>query len=287
MRYQFLRFPDGKMKALTLSYDDGIQADKRLAETIDKYGLKCTFNINTNNFGKSSNPNKLQPDEIKKHIIDKGHEVAVHGDNHIAPGIAYPVGAIRDVLVCREKLEGEFGMIIRGMAYPDSGITRMFNGNEIENIYSYLKDLGIVYSRTLGGDNDSFMLPENFYAWMPTAHHTNPNLLKWAKSFVEINETNTYLTRQYPRLFYLWGHSYEFDNNDNWNLLEEFCETVSGKDDIWYATNIEIYDYITAYNSLVMSADGKLVYNPTLIEVFFMRDGKNYSVKSGETLVIN
>ena len=36
-----------------------------------------------------------------------------------------------------------------------------------------------------------------------------------------------------------------------------------------------------------MSADGKRVYNPTLIEVFFMRDGKNYSVKSGETLVIN
>lgn len=287
MRYQFLRFPGGKMKALTLSYDDGIQADKRLAEIIGKYGLKCTFNINTSNFGKTTNPNKLQPNEIKEFLIDEGHEVAVHGDSHIAPGIAYPVGAIRDVLVCREKLECAFGMIIRGMAYPDSGITRMFNGNDRENIYSYLKNLGIVYSRTLADDNDSFMLPDNFYAWMPTAHHTNPNLLKWAKSFVEINETNTYITRQYPRLFYLWGHSYEFDNNDNWNLLEEFCETVSGKDDIWYATNIEIYDYVTAYNSLVMSADGKLVYNPTLIEVFFMRDGKNYSVKSGETLVIN
>ena len=285
MRYQFLRFPGGKMKALTLSYDDGIRADIRLAEILEKYGIKCTFNINTSNFGKTANPNKLQPDEIKKYLIDKGNEVAVHGDRHMAPGIAYAVDAIRDVLDCREKLESAFDTIIRGMAYPDSGITRMFNENSRENVFSYLKNLGIVYARTLAGDNDSFMLPDNFYAWMPTAHHVNPNLMKWAKDFVAIREEG-YMTRKYPRLFYLWGHSYEFDNNNNWNLIEEFCETVAGHDDIWYATNIEIYDYVTAYNSLIMSADGKRVYNPTLTEVFFMRDDKNYSVKSGETLII-
>lgn len=274
------------MKALTLSYDDGIQADKKLVKIIGKYGIKCTFNINTSNFGKTSNPNKLQPDEIKEFMLDNGHEIAVHGDRHMAPGIATPVNAIRDVLVCRERLEAAFGGIIRGMAYPDSGITRMLNSNDRENIYGYLKNLGIVYARTLSGDNDSFMLPENFYAWMPTAHHTNPNLMKWAHDFVALKDTG-YIASRYPRLFYLWGHSYEFDNNDNWNLMEEFCETVAGKEDIWYATNIEIYDYINAYNSLVMSADGKTVYNPTLIEIFFMRDEKYYSVKSGETIVID
>ena len=68
--------------------------------------------------------------------------------------------------------------------------------------------------------------------------------------------------------------------------IEEFCDTVSKQDDIWFATNIEIYDYITAYNSLVMSADGSMVYNPTLIEVFFMRDEKQYSIKPGETIII-
>ena len=285
MRYQFLRFPGFKMEALTLSYDDGIQSDKRLAELLKSHGMKCTFNINTRTFGSNNNPNKLTPEEIKEFLIDNGHEVAVHGDCHMAPGIAYPVGGIRDVLQCREKLESAFGMIIRGMAYPDSGITRMFNGNTKENIFAYLKDLGIVYSRTLAGDNNSFMLPENFYAWMPTAHHNNPNLMNWTREFLDINEEG-YMTRKYPRLFYLWGHTYEFDNNDNWNLIEEFCDTVSGRDDIWYATNIEIYDYVTAYNSLVMSADGRMVYNPTLVEVFFMRDEKKYSIKPGETLII-
>lgn len=286
MRYQFMRFPGGKLKALTLSYDDGIRADVRLSETITKHGLKCTFNINTRDFGKSTAPNKLQPAEIKEHFLDKGHEIAVHGEAHVAPGIAAPVRAITDVLNGRLTLENEFGMIVRGMAYPDSGIRRMDGENNYENIRSYLQNLGIVYSRTLGGDNNSFLMPNDWYAWMPTAHHNNTNLMKWAEEFVSIKLEDLYLTRQYPRLFYLWGHSYEFDNNDNWDVLEKFCETVSGKDDIWYATNIEIYEYAKAYNSLVLSADCTRIYNPTLIEVFFSVDNKEYSIKPGETLKI-
>ena len=287
MRYQFMRFPGGKMKALTLSYDDGIQSDKRLVAILNKYGIKCTFNINTSCFGNSGNPNKLQPSEIKEHFLDTGHEIAVHGESHIAPGIGLSPRVIRDVLNCRTTLENEFGMIIRGMAYPDSGITKMHNGNDRDSIFSYLKSLGIAYARTLGGDNDSFAMPENFYAWMPTAHHINPKLLEWADSFVAIDEENTYITRGYPRLFYLWGHSYEFNNNDNWDLIEKFCEKVSNKDDIWYATNIEIYEYTQAYNSLITSADGCRIYNPSLLEVFLKIDNKSYSIKSGETLVIS
>lgn len=286
MRYKFMRFPGGKLKALTLSYDDGIKADVRLAETITKYGIKCTFNLNTRSFGKTDAPNKLQPDEIKKYFLDNGHEIAVHGEAHVAPGIADPVRAITDMLNCRLTLENEFGMIVRGMAYPDSGIRRMDGTNNYENIRSYLQNLGIVYSRTLGGDNNTFYMPNDWFAWMPTAHHNNTNLMKWAEEFVSIKVEDLYLTRQYPRLFYLWGHSYEFDNNDNWDVLEKFCETVSGKDDIWYATNIEIYEYANAYNSLVMSADCTRIYNPTLIEVFFSVDNKEYSIKPGETITI-
>lgn len=286
MRYKFMRFPGGKVKALTLSYDDGIRADIRLANTITKYGVKCTFNINTRDFGKTTVPNKLQPNEIKEYFLDNGHEIAVHGEAHVAPGIADPVRAITDVLNGRLTLEKEFGMIVRGMAYPDSGIRRMDGENNYENIRSYLQNLGIVYSRTLGGDNNSFLMPNDWFAWMPTAHHNNTNLMKWAEEFVSIKLEDLYLTRQYPRLFYLWGHSYEFDNNDNWDVLEKFLQTVSGKDDIWYATNIEIYEYTKAYNSLVLSADCTRIYNPTLIEVFFSVDNKEYSIKPGETLTI-
>ena len=286
MRYKFLRFPGGKMKAVTLSYDDGVRADLKLAAILDKYGMKCTFNLNSNNIVNPKNPNKITPDEIREHILAKGHEIAVHGKYHIAPGIADSVIAIRDVLDCRLELEAEFDMIVRGMAYPDSGITKIHTGNSYDEIRSYLSSLGIVYSRTLGGDNNSFMLPSDFYAWMPTAHHINPNLLKWAEEFVEIPTADLYFTRAYPRLFYLWGHSYEFDNEHNWDLIEKFCEIMHGREDTWYATNIEIYDYVKAYESLITSADGKTIYNPTLHEVFMAIDGKELSVKSGETVKI-
>ena len=49
---------------------------------------------------------------------------------------------------------------------------------------------------------------------------------------------------------------------------------------------MEIYDYVTAYNSLIFSADSKTVYNPTLLKVWFDIGGKIYSVNSGETITI-
>ena len=42
-----MRFPGGKEKAVTLSYDDGYPTDIKLSEIITKSGLKCTFNLNS------------------------------------------------------------------------------------------------------------------------------------------------------------------------------------------------------------------------------------------------
>lgn len=285
MRYRFLRFPGGLAKAVTLSYDDGCRADIRFSETICAHGLKCTFNINSGFIAEKEGDWHLTREQIKKYLIDTGNEIAVHGKYHRALGKVTPVDGIRDVLECRTELENDFGMIIRGMAYPDSGITRFENGADYADIKHYLKDLGIVYSRTLGGDNDSFALPTDWHAWMPTAHHTNPELFGYIDKF--LNEPmSSYDASQTPGLFYLWGHSFEFENNKNWDLLDKICSALSNKPDVWYATNIEIYDYVSAYRSLVFSADGSTVYNPTLLTVWFTEDGKLFSVKSGETLII-
>ncbi len=283
MRYRFMRFPGGKAKAVTLSYDDGVIQDKRFSDVLEKYGLKCTFNLNGMNCRKNKG---LSFDEMREYILERGHEVAVHGYNHRAEGYLRPVEGIRDVLECRLELEGELGVIIRGMAYPDTGITRYSNGASYEAVKNYLKELDITYARTLGGDNNTFAMPSDFYAWMPTAHHNNPRIFEYIEEFTSLDVGGLYLTSRAPRLFYLWGHSYEFDLKDNWEHLDAICEGLSGKDDIWYATNGEIYEYTKAYESLVYSADGTLVYNPTLFEIFFHADGNDYSVKPGETLRI-
>ena len=85
----------------------------------------------------------------------------------------------------------------------------------------------------------------------------------------------------------MWGHSYEFDQNvpnNNWGVIEEFAEYMGNREDIWYATNIEIYDYIAAYKQLVFSVGITKVYNPTCTILYFETDKGSYSVKPGETV---
>ena len=275
----------GKMKAVTFSYDDGVRQDVRLVGLLDKYGLKGTFNVNTMMFGEGNGSWRLSADEVKREIFDKGHEVATHGANHRAPGKQRPIEVIRDTLDCRMALEELLGVIVRGMAYPDSGIRHFDSGcADYGRIRECLSDLGIAYSRTLGGDNDGFDLPTDFYAWMPTAHHNNPSVFEYIEQFNALKEDGGYSAAKIPKLFYLWGHSYEFDRNDNWEHIESICQKLSGNDEIWYATNIEIYDYVEAYKRLVYSANGYKIYNPNLFTVWIDADGVVYSVNPGETI---
>ena len=286
MRYRFLRFPDGKTKAVTFSYDDSRRWDIRLSEVITKYGIKGTFNINSTWLGRNAEDEHLTPEEIRQHLLGKGHEIAVHGARHAALGNLRPIDGIREILECRQNLERIFGRIIRGMAYADSGITRMANGASYENIKEYLMDLGLAYARTLGQDNNKFELPCDWHAWMPTVHHKNPKALEYADDFVSMDVNAMYWAARRPRLYYLWGHSYEFEQDHNWELLDALCQKLAHHDDTWYATNMEIYEYVTAYQSLVFSADNKIVYNPTLLHIWFDVDGENCQIGPGETKTV-
>ncbi len=285
MAYRHMRYPGGKSKAVTFSYDDGSHHDLRLAEIINRYGIKCTFNVNTAYIAEQNGQDRLSDDEIRRYLLAAGHEVAVHGHEHMAPGLCTPVEIIQDVLKCRLSLEQRFERIIRGMAYPDSGITNTAV-TPFDAIKRMLQDMGIVYARSLAGDNDRFWLPEDWYAWTPTARHINPQALQYAESFAHLNVDSLNLPNQGPRLFYLWGHSFEFAAQDNWSLLDQLCETLGSKADTWYATNIEIYDYVEAYRSLQFSADGKRVFNPTLHQLWFKVNQTLYVIAPNETRLL-
>ena len=284
MVYRFLRFPEGRAKAVTLSYDDGCRQDIRFSEILSEYGLRCTFNVTSD---ERCGSKALTVEQVRENFLDKGHEVAVHGYMHRAEGLIRPIEGIRDVLKCRMELESKYDMIIRGMAYPDSGIRRFYNDASYDSIKQYLKELDIAYARTLGSDNNSFELPTDWHRWMPTAHHDNPKLFEYIDEFLSIDTSvNSYRSTRYPRLFYMWGHSFDVDKKDNWDRPTHICEKLSGHEDVWYATNIEIYNYVTAYNSLIYSADGNTVYNPTLYTVWFDVDGTLFCIRSGETVKI-
>jgi len=284
MKYNFLRFPGGKAKAVTFSYDDGSKDDVRFLDVINKYNLKCTFNL----VGELvESEERLTKDYIKENILAKGHEIAVHGYCHRAQNKIRPIEGIRDILDCRILLEREFGIIIRGMAFPDTAVNRFQEPEAYKRVKKYIEDLDIAYVRSAGGDNDKFNLPEEWHNWMPSVHHDNPQIFEYMEKFINLDVSKLYISMRTPKLFYVWGHSFEFERNQNWEHLDEICQKISGKDDIWYATNMEIYEYVQAYNSLVYSADGTIVYNPTLFDIWFDVDKTLYFIKSGETITLS
>ena len=270
-----MRFPGGKAKALTLSYDDGVEQDIRLIEILDKYGIKATFNINSGSYspeGQQFAPGKIHRRLSYSRVTDlynkNGHEVAVHAYTHpfleqlSSPVVAYEI--IKD----RENLEAQFGCVVRGMAYP--------YGTYNDMVVEVLRECGIAYSRTTK-TTEKFTVPTDWLRLDPTCHHKNPRLMELAEKFVT-DEPN-----RAPELFYLWGHSYEFEEADNWNVIEEFAAYIGGKEDIWYANNIDIYDYVKAYESLIYSVDASLVTNPSAKTVWVQRNKVIYEIAPGET----
>ena len=124
-------------------------------------------------------------------------------------------------------------------------------------------------------------MPKDWLKLEATCHHSDARLNELVDTFLDDNKNRS------PLLFYLWGHSYEFESDNNWHIIEEFAEKMGNRDDIWYATNIEIYDYTDAFNRLVFGVDGKKVWNTTAYTLYFNKDDVDYVIQPGETLCLH
>ena len=223
-------FPGNKMKAFTLSYDDGIYQDIRFVELINKYGLKCTFNLNSKIQTPRSNwmigerkISRMEPDGLKE--LYKGHEIACHGETHANLCKLTREEIIKELEEDRKTLTERFGVRPVGMAYA--------GGTYTDSVAAVIREMGFAYGRTIDRSGN-FDIPEDLLTYAPTCHHVDPELFHLAEEFIAA-------TPDTPQLFYVWGHSYEFDVNDDWDRLEEFLKLISGHDDIFYGTNREVF----------------------------------------------
>ena len=276
MANMIMRFPGGLPKALTLSYDDGVEQDEKLIAIAEKYGLKGTFNINSGCFppeGTTYAPGtihrRMPLNRLKEVYAKSSWEIAAHAYTH-ASLVGLPANiAAEEVLRDRKELENIFGTVIRGFAYPYGA----FDDQNVE----ILRSCGICYARTVQSTRD-FHLPKDWLRLQATCHHNDPELMNLADKFVKARNWWD------PMLFYLWGHSYEFEANDNWDVIERFAQAVSGKEDIWYAANIEIYDYCRAFSQLVFNTAMTLCVNPTAQNLWFAYGEKEVHVPAGSTV---
>lgn len=264
MKLEFGVFPYGKKKVLTMSYDDGPIYDRRLVEIFNKNGIKGTFHLNSGR--DSADGWSLSAEECVE--LFSGHEISCHGKSHPNMTELSDEENVNEILADRLMYENRCGYVIRGMSYPYG----WFN----DDVIASCQRAGMVYARTVHS-TEGFDFPTNFMKWHPTAHHNNERLFELLDEFLNAPHNRT-------KLMYVWGHSFEFNSDNNWNLIEKFCEKAGNRDDVFYATNIEIYDYFTNMNKLNVSADGTLINNPTATEIWFYADDELMSVKPGETM---
>lgn len=232
-----MNFKDSnKLKAVTFSYDDAVTQDIEFIELLNKYNLKATFNINSELLGRKGmliRDNK-RVSHYKVHASDvkdlyNGHEVAVHTLTHPNLTTLSEQEIIYQVEQDRLNLSELVGYDVVGMAYPCGGT------NNDDRVAEVIKSkTGVKYSRTITCNN-SFDLQDNLFRFNPTVYHLDfDNIFDLGKSFIETKTDK-------PQIFYIWGHSYEFDYQSDYRArFEEFLKFISNRDDVFYGTNKEI-----------------------------------------------
>ena len=274
-------FPEGRSKALILSYDDGRTEDRQLVKLMNKYHLTGTFHLNSNKLGSKDYLNK---EEIS--MLFNGHEVSVHSANHPNLPDQSKIDVISEIIEDRKELERLMGYTVRGMAYPF--------GNTNENVIEAMDGLGIEYARTVG-DTYTFDIPKDFLRWQPTMH-------QFAKAFWEPNKPETdaqemahfnkvisnFLLTKELAVLDIWGHSWEMGTDENkWKETEKFFKLLSDNPTIYYTTQIGLVDYINAFRNLKFSVDKKLVTNTSALNIDIQINTKIFKVITGTSMKLS
>ncbi|NOU60403.1 polysaccharide deacetylase family protein [Marinifilum caeruleilacunae] len=269
-------YPNGKMKALILSYDDGLQQDSILVAMLNQYGLKGTFNLNSAYFGKNVNWLKnligksgryLNEEQISR--IYQGHEISAHTHTHPHLPELTKDEIDLEIRTNIEALSNISKKKIVSFAYPF--------GEYKQEARELLKRRGISNARTIN-DTETFELSNNFLLWNPTCHHSQAN---------EFLPDFTSKSAQKPILFHIWGHSWEFDGNqenNNWEYFENICLELKNTNELWSATAGEFVEYIKAIRSI--SGKNELLNNSSLV-LWLRINGKMIEIQPQEKIRID
>ena len=224
-----------KLKAVTFSYDDGVTQDQRLIDMFNRYGLKCTFNLNSGKFDQAGRLIRedvtvahVKPRACEVRAIYEGHEIAAHTLTHPSLTKLTDDEVVREVEEDRLALSEIAGYEVVGMAYP--------NGSVDDRVEALIKtSTGIRYARTVDCTYD-FEPCKTLHTLSFTAYHHRDfdRLFELAEQFIDMKAET-------PQIFSIWGHAYEFDIANTWAKMEDFCKLISGHADMFYGTNKEVF----------------------------------------------
>ena len=226
-------YPGGKKKAFNITYDDGVLQDERFVALLNQYGLKGTFNLNSQLMQEQfswTHPcgmqvTRLSPEQAK-HLYD-GHEVASHTLTHPYMQELPDEELYRQLKSDKEALEQLFGREVTGFAVP-------FDYYD-DRIAACAKACGFAYARK-SEFTGNFTPCVDAYHWKTGIYHISPDLTDFVSAFLN--------TDQELAVCQIVGHSYDLDAENLWETMERICAAVSRQDDIWFCTNGELVDFL-------------------------------------------
>jgi peptidoglycan/xylan/chitin deacetylase (PgdA/CDA1 family) len=211
-----MRWPNGSEVAVALGWDDGTVADRRLVAALNAYGLPATFFLNSGKLGMSAARSGWKEYVAVEEVaaLYAGHEVASHTVDH--PDLT----ALPDAQIA-EQVDRDRAALAALVGYPVTGFAAPFRAQDAR-VEAVLRRMGIAYSRGSGAD-PAGRPPDDPLRWVPAAHCLQdvPSLLAGAAP---------------GSLLCIWGHSYEYDEQDAWHRLDAMLEALAAHD-CWVATH--------------------------------------------------
>ena len=216
------------------SWDDGHPLDLKIAELLDRYHLSGTFYIPIRN---SEGRAVMSKKDIR--TLDSNFDIGSHTHDHIFLDTLSSTECYEQISAGKSQLEDYLGHSVDGFCYP--------GGKYNANIIKIVQELNIRHARTIKNfyldiDDDKFQIPTTLQlfphnkAVYCSNYIKQLNLLNRYQAFKQITFSNDWLSsllllvQNYintDKIFHLWGHSWEIEEQNLWGELETLFKFVS------------------------------------------------------------
>lgn len=262
-------YPNGKRKAFNVTYDDGVLQDVQFVELLNRYGLKGTFNLNSQLLEEEFEwthecgivVKRLKTQDVVS--LYAGHEVASHTLSHPYMENLTKEEIMHELTMDKANLEKLFGREIKGFAVPFDYYSELIEQCVMES--------GFEYGR-ISEESCSFCPQSDYYRWKATVFHCDEKLEALTEQFVKSQEELA--------LYQIVGHSYDLDVENKWDMMERIFRLISSQSDVIPMTTIDITTYLKAMNKAEIT--DKCIKNNSDISLWFDINNSSYEIKPHE-----